>query len=322
MQRRQFVALATGSLLAQRSLAQAAYPSKAITIIVGYAPGGGVDFITRAVSAPLSANLGQPILVENRPGGSSIIAAQYVMRAPADGYTLFGADSGGLILNTALFSNLPYDPLRDFAPVTMLVRAPMLVVAHPSFPANNLVQLVQMAQRDPGKLSYASPGKGTAHQLGMEMLKRRGGFEAVDITYKGAGPAVQDVIANQVPLAVIDSIVALPQVRGGKLKVLGALTPQRLSTLPDVQTAAEQGIAGAETYGWTAIVAPKATPPEIVAKLSAELGKVARTPEVSKKFTDLGLELATSTPQEFEAYMQSELRRWVPLIRSLNLKLD
>jgi tripartite-type tricarboxylate transporter receptor subunit TctC len=322
MQRRQFAALAASSLMTLHARAEAAYPSRTITVVVGYAAGGGVDFITRAVSAPLSIAINQAVVIENRPGASSIIAAQYVAHAPPDGYTLFGADSGGLILNTALFSNLPYDPVRDFAPVTMLVRAPMLVVANPSFPANNLTQLVQMAQRDPGKLSYASPGKGTAHQLGMEMLKRRANFEAVDITYKGAGPAVQDVVANQVPIAVIDSIVALPLIRGGRLKVLGTLTPQRLGTLPDIATAAEQGITGAETYGWTAIVAPKATPPEIVATLSGEIGKVARMPEVSKKFTDLGLELVASSPQEFDAYMRSELQRWVPLIRSLNLKLD
>ena len=321
MQRRQFAALAASSLLTLRARGEA-YPSRTITIVVGYAAGGGVDFITRAISAPLSIDINQAVIVENRPGASSIIAAQYVARAAPDGYTLFGADSGGLILNTALFSNLPYDPVRDFAAVTMLVRAPMLVVANPAFPANNLTQLVQLAQRDPGKLSYASPGKGTAHQLGMEMLKRRANFEAVDITYKGAGPAVQDVVAGQVPLAVIDSIVALPLIRGGRLKVLGALTPQRLSTLPDIATASEQGINGAETYGWTAIVAPKATPPEIVTTLSAEIAKVARMPEVSKKFTDLGLELVASSPPEFDLYMRSELQRWVPLIRSLNLKLD
>jgi tripartite-type tricarboxylate transporter receptor subunit TctC len=323
MYRRDFLgAGAALALLDARTWAQGAFPVKPVNIVVGYAAGGGVDFLARSISAPLGMALGQPVIVDNRPGASSIIAAQYVMRAPADGYTLFGADSGGLILNTALYSHLPYDTVRDFAPVSMLVRAPMLVVANPSFGANTLPELIALARQDRGKLNYASPGRGTSHQLGMEMLKQRAGFEAVDVSYKGAGPAVQDVIAGQVPLAVMDSIVALPQIRGGKLKVLATLTPERLKSLPEVPTAAEQGVLGAEAYGWTGIVAPKTTPADIVARLSSEIVKVTRLPEVSKRFTDLGLEPFTTTPQEFEAYIAAELKRWVPLIRTLNLKLD
>lgn len=322
MQRRLFVASAfTLGQLPLPSWGQA-YPAKPINIVVGFAAGGGVDFLARTIAPVLQANLGQTVIVDNRPGASSIIAAQYAARAPADGYTLFAADSGALILNTALYSSLPYEPVRDFAPVSMLVRAPMLVVASADFAPSNLAQLVEHANRERGKLSYASPGRGTAHHLGMEMLKRRARFAATDIPYKGAGPAVQDVIAGQVPIAVIDSIVALPQIRGGKLKVLAALTPARLGSLPDVPTAAEQGITEAEAYGWTGVVAPKATPHEIVSRLSAEIARAMRAPEVNKRFVDLGLEPFPTTPEEFASYIAAENRRWIPLIRSLNLKLD
>ena len=322
MKRRHFVASGlTVAPLTAPTWAQS-YPSRPINMVVGFAAGGGVDFLVRSIAPALSASYGQPIVVDNRPGASSIIAAQYMARAPGDGYTFFAADSGALILNSALYSNLPYDPVRDFAPVSMLVRAPMLVVASNNFPPNNLPPLVEYANQNRGKLSYASPGRGTAHALGMEQLKQRAKFFAVEIPYRGAGPAIQDVISGQVPIAVIDSIVALPQIRGGKIKVLAALTPSRLSALPNVPTAAEQGIPDAECYGWTGVVAPKSTPADIVASMSAEIAKALRTPDVNKRFVDLGLEPFPTTPADFGSFINSENKRWLPLIRSLNLSLD
>ncbi|HMN81373.1 MAG TPA: tripartite tricarboxylate transporter substrate-binding protein [Burkholderiaceae bacterium] len=296
------------------------YPVRPITIIVGFAAGGGVDVVVRSLTPALTASLGQNVVVDNRPGGASIIAASAVAKAGADGYTLFGSDGGAFVLNTELFRTLPYDPDKDFVPVSALVRAPLLIAAHPSFPANDLRGLVAEAKRTP--LSYASAGKGTFHHLAMERLKRRAGFDAADIAYKGAGPAMQDVLAGQVPLISIDSIVALPNLRAGKIKALAVLTAQRLPQLPDAQTAAEQGFSGVEAYAWIGIAAPRGTSPEIVMRLSSEIRKALQLPDIAKRFTDLGMEPYGTTPEQFSAFIASEATRWRPLVTELGLKLD
>lgn len=323
MNRRLFngaAATAVAAAVAPAALRAQSWPAKPVTCVVGYAPGGGVDFVTRSMAPYLSTRLGQPFIIDNKPGASGIIAARQVASAAADGYTLFGTDGGALVLNSALYASLPYDPAKDFVPVSLLVRVPMLVVVNPGAPASDLKSLVEWSRRSP--LSYASPGKGSYHHLAMELMKKRAGFQAQDISYKGAGPGALDVIAGQVPLMPLDSIVALPHLRSGKLKALAVMAPARLALLPNVPTAAEQGIAGAEAYAWIGVAAPRNTPHDIVARLGADLRAVVQMPEVSKRFTDLGMETVAGTPDEFSAFIAAEIRKYHPLIKSLDLKLE
>ncbi|CAN7731704.1 tripartite tricarboxylate transporter substrate-binding protein [Variovorax sp. LjRoot84] len=298
------------------------YPSKPITVVVGYGAGGGVDVVMRNMAPGLGQRLGQSVVVENRPGASGILAASHVAKSAADGHTLFGTDGGALTLNGALFSKLPYDPAADFALVSMVIRAPILIVAHPEAPFSDLRGLVSQAKREQGGIAYASPGSGTYHQLSMELLKRRAGFEARAVQYKGAGPAVQDVISGQVPIGAIDSIVAMQQILGGKLKALVVLAPKRIAQLPNVPTAAEAGVEGVEASPWVGVAAPRGTPANIVSRLSSAIREVVTSPEISKRFIDLGMEPFATTPEQFSSFVKQEIARWHPLIRELNIRLD
>jgi len=320
MKRRHF--LMSLAALATPIRAQQPYPSKPITWVVGFPPGGGADGVTRLVSAKVSQNIGQPIVVENRPGASSIIAAQYVAQQPADGYTLFSAEQGALVFNAALYSKLPYDPQRDFTPVCDMIRAPLVLVVHPSFPATDLKSFIAEVKRQPGKLNFGSPGRGLAHHLAMEALKRRAGLDIVDVQYKGIAPVVQDTISGQIPIAVIDTVVLLPHLKSGKLRAIAAFANKRLSVLPDVPALGELGYEGMDIAPIVGVVAPRHTPPDIIKRLNSEIARAVRDPEVSGKLTGLGLEIVADTPEQFAAFLQSEASRWLPFIRSLDIKLD
>lgn len=298
------------------------YPSKPVTVVVGYGAGGGVDVVMRNLAPGLGQRLGQSVIIENRPGASGILAASHVAKSAADGHTLFGTDGGAFTLNGALFSKLPYDPAADFALVSMVIRAPILIVAHPEAPFSDLRGLISQAKREQGGIAYASPGSGTYHQLSMELLKRRAGFEARAVQYKGAGPAVQDVISGQVPIGAIDSIVAMQQILGGKLKALVVLAPKRIAQLPNVPTAAEAGIEGVEASPWVGVAAPRGTPANIISRLSSTIREVVTSPEISKRFTDLGMEPFATTPEQFSSFVKQEIARWHPLIKELNIRLD
>jgi tripartite-type tricarboxylate transporter receptor subunit TctC len=320
MKRRRF--LVTLSALATPVWAQQAYPSKPLTWVVGFPPGGGADGVTRLVSSKVSQNIGQPIVVENRPGASSIIAAQYVAQAAADGYTIFSAEQGALVFNAALYSKLPYDPQRDFTPVCDMIRAPLVLVVHPSFPATDLKSFIAEVKRQPAKLNFGSPGRGLAHHLAMEALKRRAGLDIVDVQYKGIAPVVQDTISGQIPIAVIDTVVLLPHLKSGRLRAIAAFANRRLSVLPDVPALGELGYEGMDIAPIVGVVAPRNTPPDMVKRLNSEIVRAVRDPEVSGKLSGLGLEIIADTPEQFAAFLQSEGSRWLPFIRSLNIKLD
>jgi tripartite-type tricarboxylate transporter receptor subunit TctC len=270
----------------------------------------------------VSTNTGQSVVVDNRPGASTIIASEATAKSPADGYTMMIADNGTLVFNAALYSKLPYDPVADFAPVSLVVRIPMLLVAHPSFPANDAKGFIEQAKAQPGKLSYGSPGAGTPHHLAMEMFKRATGTDLVHVAYKGAAPAVQDLIGGQIPLMMLDTAVALPQIRAGKIKVLGALTPSRLAPFPDVATMGEQGIPEAIAYAWLGVIVPVATPKAVVTALNAEIVKAVQNPAVNTKLRDFGMEPLGSTPEQMRDYIQSETKRWHPIIKDRGIKLD
>jgi tripartite-type tricarboxylate transporter receptor subunit TctC len=322
MRWRQLLPLVAAALASLSALAQSAYPSKPITWVVGFPPGGGADGVTRLVAAKMSQNIGQPVLVENRPGASSIIAAQHVAQQPADGYTIFSAEQGALVFNTALYSKLPYDPARDFMPVSNMIRAPLVLAVNAGFPATDFNSFIEQVRKQPGKLNYGSPGRGLAHQLAMEAFKQRAKLDIVDVQYKGIAPVVQDVVAGQVPMAAIDTVVVLPQIRSGKLRALASFSSKRLAVTPDVPSMAELGYEGLDIAPIVGVVAPRAISREILTKLNAEVVRAVRDPEVSAKLTGLGLEIVADTPEQFAAFLQAEGSRWLPLIRQLNIKLD
>jgi len=323
MRRRDFlIAAAAAGMAPLAAHAQAAYPNKSINWVVGFPPGGGADGVTRLVAAKVSQNIGQAVIVENRPGASSIIAAQYVAQSAPDGYTLFSCEQGSLVFNTALYSKLPYDPARDFAPVTDMIRAPLLLVVNAGFPANDLHSFVDYARKQPGKLNFGSPGRGLAHHLAMEAFKARAKLDIVDIQYKGIAPVVQDVVAGQIPMGAIDTVVVLPHLKSGKLRALASFSTKRLGVTPEVPSMAELGYDGLDIAPIVGVAVPRATPREVVAKLNTEVVRALRDPEVSAKLTGLGLEIIGDTPEQFAAFLQAEGSRWLPLIRSLNIKLD
>jgi len=298
------------------------YPSKPINWVVGFPPGGGADGVTRLVAAKVSQNIGQPVVVENRPGASSIIAAQYVSQAAPDGYTIMSIEQGSMVFNTALYSKLPYDPAKDLAPVCDMIRAPVILAVNPSFPAKDLKSFVELVRANPGKYNYGSPGRGLAHQLAMEAFKQKAGLQIVDVQYKGIAPVVQDVIAGQIPMGPIDTVVILPHLRAGKLRALASFSEKRLAATPDVPSMGELGYAGLDIAPIVGVGAPAKTPREIINRLNAEVVKALRDPEVSAKLTGLGLEIIADTPEQFGAFLQNEGKKWLPLIRSLNIKLD
>lgn len=314
--------VAGGALAASAAALAQTYPSKPINWVVGFPPGGGADAVTRMVAAKMSQNMGQTIVVENRPGASAIIATQYVAQAPADGYTLLSAEQGALVYNSALFAKLPYDAARDLTAVSNMIRAPLLLVVHPSYPATDLKSFIEGAKRQPGKLNYASPGKGLAHNLAMEIFKVRAGIDIADITYKGLGPAIQDVLAGQVPIGMADTVAATQHIRAGKLRALVAFSNARLAVLPDVPTTTESGFPDLDIAPIVGLVVPAKTPRDIVNRLGIEVAKAVRDPEVNKKLTDLGLEVIGNTPEQFSAYIADETRRRLPSIRALNIRLD
>src|SRR5882672_8334360 len=322
MKRRQVLFALTASALAARGWTQQPYPSKAITWVVGFPPGGGADGVTRLVAAKVSQNLGQPVVVENRPGASSIIAAQHVAQQPADGYTIFSAEQGALVFNAALYSKLPYDPARDFTPVTDMVRVPLLLVVHPSFPATDFRGFLDEVKQRPGKYHFGSPGRGLAHHLAMERLKATAKLDITDVQYKGIAPVIQDLVAGQIPMAAVDTVPLMQHLKSGKLRALAAFANQRLSVAPDVPALGELGYTDVQIAPIVGVVVPRNVPKDIVAKLNAEIVRALRDPEVNGKLSGLGLEVIGDTPEQFAAFLQAEGQRWLPFIRSQNIKLD
>ncbi|MGH6609906.1 MAG: Bug family tripartite tricarboxylate transporter substrate binding protein [Burkholderiaceae bacterium] len=321
--RRSVLIVAAAATLAPHAAVRAqAYPAKPIRWIVPYPAGGGSDFLARTVAAQMEKQLGQPLVVENRPGAATMIGAEAVARSAPDGYTLLTGDNGTFVFNTALYKKVPYDPLKDFAPIGLMARFPLIVVANPAAGFKTMSDLVNAAKKQPGKLSYASVGAGSPHHLAMELIKDRTGAYLVHIPYRGAAPAVQDVLGNQLPVMVIDTAVGLQHIRSGKLVPLGVMSKQRLAALPNVPTLEEQGIRDTEVYAWQGMVVPAATPREITSRLTDELNKAIATPEVSKKLVEFGLEPIPSKAQQMADYIKSETARWHALIKQRQLTLE
>jgi tripartite-type tricarboxylate transporter receptor subunit TctC len=297
------------------------YPSKPLRFIVPF-PGGFSDVLARQIGARMSEALGQPVVVENRPGGSGQIGAQEVIRAPADGHTLFMGHIGTHAINAHIFPKLNYDPDKDFAPVTLLVTVPNLLVVHPSVPAQNVRELIALAKSKPGGLSYASPGSGTSGHLAAELFKSLAGVFIVHIPYKGAAPALQDLMGGQVHLLFDTLAQSYPQAKAGKVRALAVTTVKRHPTAPEVPTMDEQGFPGWETGPWFGIFVRAGTPESMLRKLQAESSKALGSPEVRERFVAQGANVVGNTPEEFAAFIRAESARWGKLVRQVGIRAD
>jgi tripartite-type tricarboxylate transporter receptor subunit TctC len=302
------------------SLAQS-YPSKPIRWILGYPPGGGTEFIARNVANSLSAQLGQPIVIENRPGAAAIVGAEAAARSAPDGYTLFMADNGTFVYHLGIYKKLPYDPNKDFIPVGMIVRGYMLLLTGPNGP-KSVQELVASARREPGKLNNASNGSGTAHHLAMELLKQRAKVDIVNVPFKGTAAVMQEVMSERVATGFADVSAARGALQGGKVRALAVASKKRLAALPDVPTFEEAGFPDFEVYFWQGIAVPAGTPPEIVKRLSTELVKAVNNPEVHKRFTEAGMEVLPMASEEMAQLIRKDQGFWVPLIKELGISVD
>lgn len=282
------------------------YPVKPIRIISPYTAGGLGDLVPRAIGVGLTEALGQQVLVENRPGASQAIGMQLVARSPADGYTLVYGSVTSLAINPAVTKDLPYDPVKDFAPLSLCVTTPLFLVTHPSVPAKNVKELIALAKRQPGKLTFASGGNGSSNHLAGELLKLLAGVDLLHVPYKGAGPAMIDVMAGHVDMML--GAAGLAEARAGRVKVLGVTSAKRASAAPDLPTLAEAGVKGYESTIWFGLLAPAGTPQPIVNRLSQEIGKVLQQKSLRDRFNTV--DLTPTTPEGFAAHIQREIPKW------------
>ncbi len=302
--------------------AQQNYPTKPIRFIVTFPPGGSSDLIARALVPILADRLGQQVLVENRPGAGGNIGMEVVARAAPDGYTMGLGAAGALAANVSLYPKMPYDPVKDFAPVSNVAFVPFLLIANPSLPANNLQELVALASAKPGELMLGYGGNGTAMHLSGELFKLMAKVQLVNVPYKGSGPAAVDTMGGQLPLAMVDVASAITQIKAGRLKALAVTTSKRISAAPDVPTFAEAGLTGYEAVGWFGVVMPAGTPPNIIGRMNAELVAALTRQEIRERVIAAGAEPSPSTPEGFGALIRSEIEKWAEVVKVSGAKLD
>jgi tripartite-type tricarboxylate transporter receptor subunit TctC len=312
--------LALLGLVCVNAFAQS-FPSKPVRIIVPYPPGGGTDVVARTVAPKMQEALGQPVVVENRAGAGGNIGTEYVAKQPADGYTLLVA-SASTAINQTLTKNLPWDAIRDFSPVTLLVLNQSLLVVHPSVPANSVRELIALAKAKPGGVTFASYGNGSSAHLIGELFKMMAGVDLLHVPYKGAAPAVNDLLGGQVNLLFSDIAAILPHVKSGKVRALGLGSEKRFAGLPDVPTIAEAGVPGFVGGGFLGLVAPAGTPREAIDKLNAAALKSLGAPEVAERLNALASPPQGGTPEAFGALIRSEVEKWARVIRAGNVKAD
>jgi len=288
-------------------------------LIVPFAPGGSVDIVARIAGQKLAERLGKPVVVENRPGGSTLVAASAVAKASPDGYTLMIAPSGTLAINATLYNKLPYDPLRDFAAVALITVVPLVLVVNPALPVRSVPDLISLSKEKPGQLSYASAGAGSSLHLAAELFKGLTGIELTHVPYKGGAPAMSDVVAGHVSLMFADTGVALPQIREGNVRALGVSSTARLSAAPDIPSIAE-AVPGYDAASWQMVVAPAGTPKEIVAKLRGEIAAVMASPDIRERLAQIGLIAVVSPPPEdVKRFLKSEITRWGAIVQRAGL---
>jgi tripartite-type tricarboxylate transporter receptor subunit TctC len=306
----------TTTALAQTSAAASNYPNKTIRIVVPFTPGGSTDILARAIGIELGKAWGQSVIVENIAGAGGSIGADKVAKSAGDGYTLLMGHIGTLAVNPSLYPDLPYQPLRDFAPVAWVARVPNVLVVHPSVPAKNVKEFIALAKAKPGQLNYGSGGNGSAANLATEYLKIQTNISLLHIPYRGTAPAVTDLLGGQIQVLFTGAPAVIGQIKSGQLRALGVSSPQRLDSLPDVPTIAESGYKHFEADQWYGVVAPKGTPPEIVAKLNAQINRALQSPELKSRLNNEGAVATPSTPDVFGKLIQTEIARWKPVISS------
>ena len=314
------VALIATVIAAENEARAQAYPSKPIRIIMPYVPGGSTDLNARVVGAKLSEALGQPVIVENRAGAAATIGTEAVVRAAPDGYTLLLGAVQPVVLNPIAFRNLRYDPDRDLAPIIINLLVPNYFVVHPSFPARNLQELIAFVKRNPGKVSYASSGIGTTGHLSGLLLAQMAGLTMEHIGYKGSAPATTEVVAGQVPILIDQPVPSINFIRSGKLRAIAAGSAQRIAVLPDLPTAAEQGLAGYESSTWFGFFAPAATPRAVIERLHATIARIMQMPDVRDKFEPQGYAPVALNPAEAAARIVSDREKWGRLMRAAGME--
>ncbi len=297
-------------------MADAAYPNRVIKLIVPYPPGGTTDLLGRLIADQIKSGLNATVIVENKPGAGTTLGADLVAHAPPDGYTLLLATSTTLAINKTLYKQLPYDPVKDFAAISLVASVPFALIVNPGIPAKTLTEFIAYAKANPG-LAYGSAGNGSPQHLGAELLKSQAGIDIRHVPYRGSVPAMLDVIANHIPFMIVDLEPALPQIKEGKVRVLGVTTPKRVAVAPDIPTMAESGLPGYQLVAWQGVVAPAGTPRDIVDALAAQVAKMLADPATSGRFATLAIEpLPGSTPDSFAAYIKTEVDRWATIVKS------
>jgi tripartite-type tricarboxylate transporter receptor subunit TctC len=297
------------------------YPTHSVTLVVAFTPGGPSDVLARIVGQGLEKVLHQPVVIENRPGGSGNIGAEYVARAAPDGYVLLMGNNGILSTNKSLFKNLKYDGARDFAPISMVGTQPNILVVHPSVPAHSVAELIALVKTEPGRLNYGNSGFGAAAHLSAELFKSEAHVDLVGINYKGAAPALQDVIAGRVQVMFATSASVMGYIRAGLVRPLAVTTAKRFSLLPDLPTVAET-LPGFDATTWHGLVAPAGTPPDVIETLHRATVTALADPATRQRLADLGVEVGADTPQEFAAYIKSEIPKWAAVIKTAGATLE
>jgi len=299
-----------------------AWPSKPIRYVVPFAAGGSTDILGRTIAEKLSVALGQPVVVENKPGAGGGVGAAEVAKAPADGYTIMGGTISTHAINASLYSSLPYDPVKDFVAITLIARVPNMLVVNNDIPARNVAELIKLMKANPGKWNFASAGNGTSQHLSGELFKGMAGVEMQHIPYKGSPPALTDVMGGQVSMTFDNITTAWPLAKGGKLKALAVTTSKRSPVAPDVPTLAESGLPGYEVGSWQGVFAPAGTPPEIVKRLNTEIVKIINMPDVQKKMIELGAEPVGDSSEAFGAFVKTEVVKWGDVVKKSGAKVD
>lgn len=315
--------LAAGlALAAPLASAQAAYPTKPIRLVVPFAPGGSADVVGRLIAEELRAGLGQPVVVDNRPGAGGNIAGDMVAKSPADGYTLLLAAAGPTVINPSLYANMPFNPAKDLAPITCLEREHNLMVVTKSMPVKTLQEFLQYARSNPGKLSFGSPGNGSPAQLAGELLKQQTGIQAEHVPYKGSGPAITDLVAGHIDFMIDNMPALLPQVKAGGLRALAVPSDQRATAAPDIPTFDEAGQEGFVVMAWKGLMAPAGTDPAVIERLHAAVVKALQDPQLRARFQELGAEPLASTPAEFAKQIADETAWWGKLVQSTGARIQ
>ncbi len=298
------------------------YPTRPVEWVVPYPAGGGSDVVARTLTEPLSRALGQPFLINNKPGAATNIGADYVAHAKPDGYTLLTGDTATLAANPALYTKLNYSAEKDFVPVGLLARFPMILVVNPAVPAKTLAEFRAWAKTQANGVSFATPGAGSPHHLATELFRGSTGLNLIHVPYRGAAPAVQDVVGGQVPFMFVDTASGASFINTGRLRAIGVASPQRVKNFETIPTLSEQGLKNFEAYAWQGMVAPAGTPPEVIARLNKALLDALDSTPVKARFQALGLEAIPSSPAQMAAYAKAEREKWAQVIRTSGIKLD